>query len=354
MGCGCSSTERQAVIISNTIDERLKKDYEKSKKEITLLLLGAGESGKSTIAKQMRIIHGNGYSPGECKRYRPVVHSNTLHSIFTILQAMKKLEIGFDDLSRKNDITMLFEITSNSYDREINYGLGVIVKRIWTDKGVQVCFSRSNEYQLNDSAGYFLDKISIVAEPNYVPTQQDVLKAQIQTTGIVKTQFVCRSLQFKLYDVGGQRSERKKWIHCFEGVTAVIFCVALSEYDLVLREDSRINRMVESTKLFATICNSKWFLNTPMILFLNKKDLFKEKILKSPLKICFSEYPGPNTYKYAADYIQMRFEDMKENQTRKEVYTHLTCATDTNSMSLVFKDVTDVIIKDELFSLNLL
>jgi guanine nucleotide-binding protein G(i) subunit alpha len=354
MGCGCSSIERQACIISNTIDERLKEDYEKSKKEIKLLLLGAGESGKSTIAKQMRIIHGNGYSPGECKSYRPVVHSNTLQSMFSILQAMKKLEVGFDDLSRNNDIKMLFEITSNSDDREITHGLGVIIKRIWKDKGVQACFLRSREYQLNDSAGYFLDKISIVAEPHYVPTQQDVLKTQIQTTGVVQTQFVCKSLQFILYDVGGQRSERKKWIHCFEGVTAVIFCAALSEYDLVLREDSRMNRMVESTKLFATICNNKWFLNTSMILFLNKMDLFKEKIHRSPLKICFSEYPGPNTYEDAADYIQMRFESMKENRTRKEVYTHLTCATDTNSMFLVFDDVADVIIKDELYSLKLL
>jgi len=40
-----------------------------------------------------------------------------------------------------------------------------------------------------------------------------------------------------LFDVGGQRSERKKWIHCFEDVTAIIFCVAMSEYDQVLQED---------------------------------------------------------------------------------------------------------------------
>jgi hypothetical protein len=42
---------------------------------------------------------------------------------------------------------------------------------------------------------------------------------------------------FRLFDVGGQRSERKKWIHCFEDVTAIIFCVAMSEYDQVLHED---------------------------------------------------------------------------------------------------------------------
>lgn len=96
----------------------------------------------------------------------------------------------------------------------------------------------------------------------------------------------------RMFDVGGQRSERKKWIHCFEGVTAIIFCVALSGYDLVLAEDEEMNRMVESMKLFDSICNSKWFVETSIILFLNKKDLFQEKILSSPLTICFPEYTG--------------------------------------------------------------
>ena len=104
---------------------------------------------------------------------------------------------------------------------------------------------------------------------------------------MIKLHFV-----FRMFDVGGQRSERKKWIHCFEGVTAIIFCVALSGYDLVLAEDEEMNRMIESMKLFDSICNNKWFVETSIILFLNKKDLFEEKIVKSPLTICFPEYQG--------------------------------------------------------------
>ena len=52
------------------------------------------------------------------------------------------------------------------------------------------------------------------------------------------------------------------------------------------------NRMQESLKLFDSICNNKWFTDTSIILFLNKKDLFEEKIKKSPLTICFAEYTG--------------------------------------------------------------
>lgn len=53
-----------------------------------------------------------------------------------------------------------------------------------------------------------------------------------------------------------------------------------------------MNRMIESMKLFDSICNNKWFVETSIILFLNKKDLFEEKISKSPLTICFPEYTG--------------------------------------------------------------
>ncbi|KAF7249605.1 Guanine nucleotide-binding protein G(i) subunit alpha-2, partial [Varanus komodoensis] len=151
-----------------------------------------------------------------------------------------------------------------------------------------------------------------------------------------------------MFDVGGQRSERKKWIHCFEGVTAIIFCVALSAYDLVLAEDEEMNRMHESMKLFDSICNNKWFTDTSIILFLNKKDLFEEKIIHSPLTICFPEYTGANKYDEAAGYIQSKFEDLNKRKDTKEIYTHFTCATDTKNVQFVFDAVTDVIIKNNL------
>ncbi|CBY13077.1 unnamed protein product [Oikopleura dioica] len=208
--------------------------------------------------------------------------------------------------------------------------------------------SRSREYQLNDSAQYYLDSIQRLCAPDYIPSEQDVLRSRVKTTGIVETHFEFKDLHFKMFDVGGQRSERKKWIHCFEGVTAIIFCVALSAYDLVLAEDEEMNRMHESMKLFDSICNNKWFTDTSIILFLNKKDLFEKKISKSPLTICFPDYTGQDTYEQAAAYIQMQFEDLNKRKESKEIYTHFTCATDTNNIQFVFDAVTDVIIKNNL------
>lgn len=83
----------------------------------------------------------------------------------------------------------------------------------------------------------FLDDLDRLGKKDYMPTEQDILRTRVKTTGIVEVHFSFKNLNFKLFDVGGQRSERKKWIHCFEDVTAIIFCVAMSEYDQVLHED---------------------------------------------------------------------------------------------------------------------
>lgn len=76
-----------------------------------------------------------------------------------------------------------------------------------------------------------------IASANFSPTDQDILRSRVKTTGITETNFRIGELNYKLFDVGGQRSERKKWIHCFENVTAIVFMAAISEYDQVLVED---------------------------------------------------------------------------------------------------------------------
>eukprot|EP00112_Aurelia_sp_Birch-Aquarium-sp1_P022666 Seg648.1 transcript_id=Seg648.1/GoldUCD/mRNA.D3Y31 product="Guanine nucleotide-binding protein G" protein_id=Seg648.1/GoldUCD/D3Y31 len=348
MGCSISQEDKVAAERSKMIDKNLKADGERAAREVKLLLLGAGESGKSTIVKQMKIIHESGYSPEECKQYKPVVFSNTIQSMQAIIRAMGTLKVDYGHPDRAEDARQLFALAGSVEDGELNHELVGIMKRLWADEGLQLCFGRSREYQLNDSAGYYLSALDRIGAPNYTPTQQDVLRTRVKTTGIVETHFVFKDLHFKMFDVGGQRSERKKWIHCFEGVTAIIFCVSLSAYDLVLAEDEETNRMHESMKLFDSICNNKWFIDTSIILFLNKKDLFGEKIKKSPLTICFPEYTGANTYEEAGSYIQMQFENLNSRKGEKEIYTHFTCATDTGNIQFVFDAVTDVIIKNNL------
>ena len=95
-----------------------------------------------------------------------------------------------------------------------------------------------------------------------------------------------------------------------------------------LYEDENVNRMHEAIQLFDEICNSKWFRQTALVLFLNKSDLFKEKIEKVDLKVCFADYAGGMNYQNGVAYMQTKFKSLNR-QPNKPIYIHVTCATDT-------------------------
>ena len=207
----------------------IKEDAERAAKDVKLLLLGkshaftraghrghrrlgAGESGKSTIVKQMRIIHQHGYTKEEFEQYRPVVYSNTIQSLGAIIRAMNMLNIQFDSTEREADAQRVLEVIQRMKDTEpFNSELLSSMQRLWADSGVQQCFLRSNEYQLNDSAQYFLDQLYRIGSLDFLPNEQDILRTRVKTTGIVEINFSFKNLNFRLFDVGGQRSERKKW-----------------------------------------------------------------------------------------------------------------------------------------------
>ena len=138
------------------------------------------------------------------------------------------------------------------------------VRGLWQDPGVREAVSRSREFQLNDSAVYYFNMIDRMAAPDYMPTDQDILRSRVKTTGITETTFKVGELTYKLFDVGGQRSERKKWIHCFENVTALVFLVSLSEYDQMLYEDESVvstdllfSRLLFAQALRRTVCKRR-------------------------------------------------------------------------------------------------
>ena len=114
----------------------------------------------------------------------------------------------------------------------------------------QTVFERKSEYQINDSADYFFNGVERISAAGYEPTEQDVLRSRVCTRGIAQSDFTIRGTKFSMFDVGGQRSARRKWIHLFDNVHAVVFVAALPEYDQVLFEDETMNRMDEALQLF--------------------------------------------------------------------------------------------------------
>jgi len=250
--------------------------------------------------------------------------------------------------SRIPKLKRLFNFFLERKDEEVTMTSQLVqyVKTLWTDPAIQYTYTLRSRFQLNDSAQYFFDKIDEVAEPGYIPSEQDLLHARIRTTGIIENDFVIEKNRFKMIDVGGQRNERKKWIHCFEGVTAVLFVVDIAAYDRVLYEDEKVNRLIESLNLFENICNSRWFRDTSIILFLNKSDIFKDKIKEVPLSTLFADYTGGSEFETATAFIEQEF--TKRNHFKKPVYCHVTCATNTQNVSIVFNGVKDIVVREAL------
>jgi hypothetical protein len=169
---------------------------------------------------------------------------------------MGNLGIEFDEVNRQerevDSARVLFAAENRKDTDPFGDDLFLNMKRLWSDPAIQECFKRANEFQLNDSVQYYLDQLDRICAPDYLPTEQDVLRSRVPTTGIVEIKFPNKYLLFRVFDVGGQRSERRKWIHCFENVTSIIFVAAISEYDQVLAEDSFTNRVKEALTLFST------------------------------------------------------------------------------------------------------
>ena len=227
------------------------------------------------------------------------------------------------------------------------------LKALWDDEGIQNTFRNRHFFYIPDSLHYFVKRADELARATYVPSHQDLLECRVRTTGIVEATFEFKESKFRVVDVGGQRNERRKWLHCFEGVTSIIFVVAISEYNQFLYEDPTVNRLDESVNVYKQVVNCETFRRTPVILFLNKDDLFFEKVQEIDLSICFPDYDGGLNYENAAKYVRDLFLSLNASPSRK-VYTHFTCATDSERTRVVFQAVRDIVIKDRLRQSGLL
>jgi len=349
---------RDSVRINKQIEDELNKEKRKLRNQIKILLLGCGEAGKSTFIKQMRIIHSSeeegGWTVEEREQYRREILMNVIQCLQILLEEMT----GSLDASLNNTATRLKELKPDQEkDQAKLWEYRDNIQAIWEETAIQETYKRRNEFNLPDCCRYFLTNISRLSAPDFIPESKDILQIRVMTTGVIEYNFDMDGKECIMIDVGGQRTERKKWIHCFEDVLLVMFLAAASEYDQVLEEDHTENRMEESLNLFRTILSYHWFKNSAIALFLNKKDLLEEKIQTSHLEDYFPKFKEFKTYKQQDYDAAMGFIKHMFNQQKKEVeasrhyqdsntdgytrsfFVHETMATDTDNIKRVFGDV---------------
>ncbi|KAL4897213.1 guanine nucleotide binding protein, alpha subunit [Aspergillus ambiguus] len=359
MGCMSSKpvepADKDAIQRNARIDKSLKNDKKVMDRTIKILLLGAGESGKSTIIKQMRIIHSGGFPEDERRQTRAVIYSNIVIAYKVLLDIMRAEHIEFQLEETKPLAEYVDNLEPDVGSDEAFSDLKVrdAMRDMWADSGVQKAVARGHEFALHDNLHYFFNSLDRLFTPGWLPDNQDMLQARLRTTGITETLFELGQMNFRMMDVGGQRSERKKWIHCFEGVQCLLFMVALSGYDQCLVEDQTANQMHEAMMLFESLVNGEWFKRKPIILFLNKIDLFKGKLHVSPVSKHFPDFSGSDTdFDAAARYFADRFRGINRIPDR-EIYIHYTNATDTTLLKATMDSVQDMIIQKNLHTLIL-
>jgi GTPase SAR1 family protein len=216
--------------VKNEVDLALEAAQEEEKYKHKILLLGAGECGKSTVVKQIKMIWkvGGGPSDKEKQEYISPLRRNCIEAMQTVLEASKTLKIPLADSSLEKDFDSIMELDSNA---TLTPDIAVQINHLWHDAGIRATFERRTEYWNMDATPYYLNEIYRIAEPDFEPTEDDMVMTRVRTTGIVVTAVEEPPFTYQVVDVGGQRSERRKWIHCFDDVRAIIFLEGLAGYN---------------------------------------------------------------------------------------------------------------------------
>ncbi|KAF8208341.1 heterotrimeric G protein alpha subunit [Mycena galopus ATCC 62051] len=444
--------EADAQRISDNIDEDIKRDraqQRKSRKELRILLLGQGESGKSTTLKNFRMQYAREAWEKERTGWRAVVQLNIVRSIILILEIMEaemsgngtfegdddEIEVvhrhrdstssGADAFTDKHRMLLIRLAPLRGLEADLKRRLGAgaepvhpsapmyatpfdepapvpspkrspeffvrswtdaieptldhdsstitlmtckeDMQALWADPAVQLALER-RKVRLADTAGFFLNDLERIATREYAATDDDIVRARLRTVGI--QEYLLRISDgfsllgggesywtWKLYDVGGCRTMRTAWLPFFENTDVIIFLCPVSCFDERLDEDTRVNRLEDSTLLWRSICTSKLLSKTQLILFLNKCDLLKRKLKRGiKLKTFLPSYGDrPNEVMPVVKYLREKYKEIQKQHSPEPrvAYIYTTTVTDTTATAKTLHSIRDRVLRENLVTSNL-
>ncbi len=228
----------------------------------------------------------SGYTDKEAGMFREPIVFNLLRNMAAVAECAAQWGLVFEERLQPHAARLRsLQVTIGA---ELDKETGAVLAALWRDPAAIGVMARANETAIDDAHSYFMSQVGRIAAPDYVPSTEDILRCRVKTLGIVETRFHYKNSpsDFVLVDVGGQRTERRKWIHVFDDVTIVLYVISLSDYDLLCEEDNATNRLTESWQLFGDVANNKFFARTNMVVFYNKNDLFVQKAGKGDSNRC--------------------------------------------------------------------
>ena len=207
---GCTLSFRQSRVSTETVGPSayyVSAGQEDLESKASILLLGASNSGKSTLLKQMQIIHTEGFSENERRSYSAVTVTNVIDAMQSILSQINIRSMAFQK-AESIILNKTFQICvqknlSNGW--EIPVEILPIIRNLWKDSTVRHCLQyHRDSISCAESAEYFLPQIARVMSPGFIPNDQDILHSRVRTTGIREIQFRYQNSVINMIDVGGQ------------------------------------------------------------------------------------------------------------------------------------------------------
>lgn len=313
-----------------------------------LLLLGPGDSGKTTLLKQMKILHGEGFSDVDRLDNLKKIRQNIIENMQALIKAAETLGLALSEPAEN----ISSKITSlDSHEPVLSKETALLIKKLWKgEDAVKAAYARANEFFIQDTANYFFENVERFADDKCSPSNQDILYTRYATTKISETMFNIGGAKYQVIDVGGQTKYRAAWPRFFDNSDAILFIVSLASYDQTMEEDGHrtVNRMEDSLSLFDKISNHELLQKIAIILLMNKSDLAEQKVTRSSLSKYFSDYTGrTNNFEGLKGFFKSKFTGLNRNQQRT-VYTHFTTNTDTKLMEVIIKSIIDIVIKMQL------
>lgn len=323
--------------------------------------------------KQAVINYGTGYNDIDRHQYIKKVTKNLLAGAKSVFEASRDLGFEYKDekvIEAGKRIIMLTKLNDkkNSELDILNDKIVSDLRLLYKNQTFQKTLEHSHIYQLDDTWIEFMNKLSGYPSkwggPNWVPNNEDILLTRTVTTGFNNIEVLMDKKLFRLIDVGGQRTERNKWMKIFRNIDAIIFVASLSEYNQSLYEDHTVNRLVESLDLFRNYSGKPEFKDSSFMLFFNKFDLLQKKyydngvpLVKPELE---SDIPEPPTREEEKDRKCEKalawFNILYFSQSRRkssEIYPHITTAIDGSNIRFVLQSCIDFILRRHLLDVGL-
>eukprot|EP01126_Amoeba_proteus_P059666 TRINITY_DN7810_c0_g2_i1.p1 TRINITY_DN7810_c0_g2~~TRINITY_DN7810_c0_g2_i1.p1 ORF type:complete len:336 (+),score=54.93 TRINITY_DN7810_c0_g2_i1:178-1185(+) len=306
--------------VSLQIDATIRRDA--SVQILKLLFLGSGESGKSTILKQIILSKDSDVEDSQLQSKNRDAFKNLVLVGMNSLLRQAQIE---DKIPKGKEIEHATAILTEAHD------IGPLevpaLTYLWKQDGIQDVLKKKYQPELE----YFMSDIEKFLNPDYIMTREDILHVRQKTTGVRFYDVPgLDGRQLCFVDVGGQRSERRKWISAFDDVVAVIYVSALDSYDLTLEEDTKTNRLDDDIRLFVEVTSSK-FLPKVWFFVHNKSDLLKKKLKTSPLSSYFPDVDKDkeDDIDYAVGYLRSKFLERIDPGSIR-IFFHVTCALNTH------------------------